>query len=173
MCDTYRPRGIQVLIDATQGVGVAKLDLGAIKPSAVAFGCHKALGTPAGLGVLYIEPGLCATLKPTYLGPSGITDCPPTFIAGHAIDNLKPGAGRFDAGNLNYLALHGCEAYLDLIESVGGIERIEDYLYALSQEMIDGLANLGVETVASPKRCRRSPHNVVFKLKDQGWVAHL
>ena len=41
-----------------QSVGVMPLDVGSLPPAMVAFGCHKGLLVPQGLGVLYASRSL-------------------------------------------------------------------------------------------------------------------
>jgi selenocysteine lyase/cysteine desulfurase len=48
-------KGIYLVVDAMQSVGVVPLDAGGSGASMIAFGCHKGLLVPQGLGVLYVR----------------------------------------------------------------------------------------------------------------------
>ena len=65
ICDRFRPTGVEILVGITQHVGVAPIDLRAWNVSAAAFSCHKGLGCPTGIGVLYISPDVLPSLKKT------------------------------------------------------------------------------------------------------------
>ena len=49
---------IHLVVDAMQSVGVMPLDVSALPPSMLAFGCHKGMLVPQGLGVLYASKSL-------------------------------------------------------------------------------------------------------------------
>ncbi|WVW78051.1 hypothetical protein I302_100002 [Kwoniella bestiolae CBS 10118] len=167
----FRPQNIEVLVDATQAIGVLSTDSSLLNVSALAFSCHKAMGTPSGLGVLYVDPAILSSLVPRSIGPFGVLNLPETFIAGKDTSQLRLDGRRFETGNFNYLAIHALQAYIDLINRYGGQAAIESMLYKLSQRLIDKMADLGIPTVAKPEQLKRSPHNVVFPLLNPGWPA--
>ena len=65
ICATYRPQGIHVLVDLTQQVGFARVDVTAMGVSAAAFSLHKGLNCPTGFACLYVQPDFITTLDPT------------------------------------------------------------------------------------------------------------
>src|SRR5262245_37814545 len=50
-----KERGIYLIVDAMQSVGVVPIDVGALNISVLAAGTHKGLLVPQGLGILYVR----------------------------------------------------------------------------------------------------------------------
>jgi cysteine desulfurase/selenocysteine lyase len=82
---------IPLILDTMQSVGVMPLDVGALPPSMIAFGCHKGLLVPQGLGVLYASKGL-PELHPAYLAIAGLAHPPADLVARADNMQLHPGA---------------------------------------------------------------------------------
>ena len=111
-------RQIHLVIDAMQSIGVIPLDVTACGASLVAFGCHKGLYVPQGLGVLYIR-GSLTDLQPTYLAIAGLANPPADLVARADNMQLRADAGRFEIGNFNLPDIHALAASLSLIERIG------------------------------------------------------
>src|SRR5215469_16163594 len=75
-----KERGIYLVVDAMQSVGVIPLDVKALNISVLAAGTHKGLLVPQGLGVLYVANGL-DELQPAYLAMSSMANPPSDYIA--------------------------------------------------------------------------------------------
>jgi selenocysteine lyase/cysteine desulfurase len=165
-----RDKGIYFSVDAMQSVGVVPLDVGKSGASMVAFGCHKGLLVPQGLGVLYARAGQ-SELQPAYLAVAGLADPPADLVA--RVDNmqLRADAGRFEIGNFNLPDIHGLAASLALIEAIG-VETIYSHVLDLGDRLIQHLDDLGVRLVGPRTRTCRS-HIYVLDLPAEAWVGYL
>ncbi len=104
-----RDKGILYLIDASQGIGSIKIDLGKQYASMVAFPGHKGLMGPQGAGGLYVASGVA--LKPLMSGgtgsKSGILYQP----------DIMP--DKYESGTLNTPGIVGLGAGIEFIEKTG------------------------------------------------------
>jgi selenocysteine lyase/cysteine desulfurase len=164
-------KGLYFVIDAMQSTGVIPLDPRASGASLIGSGCHKGLLVPQGLGILYCRQGL-DELQPAYLAMSSLAHPPSDYIA--RADNMtpKPGAGRFEIGNLNLPDIHALDASLTLIESAG-LAAIEAHLYDLGDRLIERIDDLGIRLVGPRNRADRSPHIYVLDLPAEAWAEYL
>ncbi|KAH7109092.1 pyridoxal phosphate-dependent transferase [Dendryphion nanum] len=169
----FRPKGIHVLVDMTQHVGVADIDLPTLNVSAAAFGCHKGLGCPTGLGALYINPEILPSLKPTppIVGAGAISNLPGTLLA---IPDVRyhPTIQRYEHLNVSLVGTTALKASLELLAHDIGIKRVENHLRALGRELMLRCKSIGVEVIGSPVSVRRAPHLYVLRLLHPGWKKH-
>jgi len=98
--------GSMVLLDAAQIVGWQKLDLPCLDADMVAFGGHKGLQAPWGIGGLYLSER--ARMECT----SASCALP---VAGKANDNLAPRPGYCDVGSVDQFALAGLHAAIQML----------------------------------------------------------
>lgn len=171
ICDFCRPKGIHVLVDATQEVGFGKIDVKNLGVSALAFGVHKGLSCPTGLGLLYIDPSVLPDLKAT----------PPIMSAG-SLSNIESNlitpvpfkcfdsAKRFEHLNKAMLQCIALGKYLDFIFEVG-IENIQEHLENLGLYLRSELKAIGVDTLGPNDKMLRSPQSNVLALKSPQWLA--
>ena len=137
-----RARGVHLVVDAIQSLGIWPLDVHALGISMLASGCHKGLLVPQGLGLLYVD-GSIPGLQPAYLAAAAVANAPADRrMEGLAIE-LRPAAGRFETGNLSLPQLHGLDAALGLIEQLGP-QHIAAHVGALGQHLIGHLDRLGI-----------------------------
>jgi cysteine desulfurase/selenocysteine lyase len=163
-------KGIHLVIDAMQSVGVMPLDVKTCGASLVAFGCHKGLYVPQGLGVLYVRTGL-SDLQPTYLAVAGLANPPADLVARPDNLQLRADAGRFEIGNFNLPDIHALAASLTLIERIG-ISRITEHVLDLGDLLTRCLDELGVGVVGPRAREHRS-HIYVLDLPVNEWFEYL
>jgi cysteine desulfurase/selenocysteine lyase len=161
--------GIHLVVDATQSVGVLPIDVSALRASMVAFGCHKGLLVPQGLGVLYVSKSL-PELKPAYLALASLAHPPPDLVASGDNVLLKPGAGRFEIGNYNLPGIHALGAALDLIEGIG-VSAITSHVLALGDRLLRHAHELGIGIVGPQARHCRS-HIYVLALPASEWLEY-
>lgn len=104
------------LVDVAQSIGVIDVDAGALGADLLAFGTHKAIGGPAGLGVLYVGPRALAmddsersALQPIAFGGTG--------ESGSADQDALPSQlpARFEPGTRNPAIAAGVLAALELL----------------------------------------------------------
>ncbi len=168
--DLCRRRGLYLVVDAIQSLGILPVDVKTMGISMLASGCHKGLLVPQGLGLLYVSAAL-GPLEPMYLAASSLTNPVRGADASYQRASLRDGAARFEIGNLNLPHLHALAAALALLERVG-IPPIERQALALGDRLLTGLDRLGVGLLGPRDRERRS-HILVLDLAAATWMDFL
>jgi cysteine desulfurase / selenocysteine lyase len=163
-------RGIHLVADAMQSVGVLPVDVKAMGISMLAAGCHKGLLVPQGLGFVYVKDGL-ELLPPPYLAHAGLVRPPADLVARPGDLEVRRDAGRFELGNLNLPGVHALGAALDLIFRVG-VRNIEAHVLALGDRLIEHLDALGIRLVGPRGRQHRA-HIYVMALPVAEWLDYL
>ena len=166
IAELCRQRRLYLVVDAMQSAGVLPLDVSSIGPSMLAFGCHKGLLVPQGLGILYARQSL-DELEPAYLAAASLAEPPADFIARPDRMGLRAGAGRFEIGNFNLPDVHALAAALDLIEGVG-VANIAEHVLDLGDHLISRMDELGIRIVGPRTRKNRS-HIYVLDLPGEEW----
>jgi selenocysteine lyase/cysteine desulfurase len=165
-----RQRGLYLVVDAMQSVGVLPVDVKQLGVSLLAAGCHKGLLVSQGMGFLYVDRGL-QDLQPAFLAMAGMAHPPADYIATPHDMALRPAAGRFEMGNHNLPNLHGLSASLALITQAG-VHHIEQHVLDLGDRLLQGLDALGV-AVIGPRRREHRAHIYVLDLPVDAWVQYL
>ncbi|MGE3994303.1 MAG: aminotransferase class V-fold PLP-dependent enzyme, partial [Variibacter sp.] len=162
-----RDKKLYFIIDAMQSVGVVPLDVKAAHACLVAFGCHKGLYVPQGMGALYVRKDL-TELQPAYLAFAGLANPPADLVA--RVDNmqLREDAGRFEIGNFNLPDIHALAASLSLVERLG-VDQVYAHVLTLGDRLIEHLDRLGIGLVGPRERKYRS-HIYVLDLPAQDWT---
>lgn len=168
----FRPSGVHVLVDLTQHIGLAKIDLTSLNVSAAAFGAHKGLACPTGLGALYIQPSVMANLKaaPPVAGAGAIANLRGDLIA-QADVQYHSTAQRYAHLNVGLMSAVALGTSLRLVEDIG-MSRIESHVRALGRELIKRLDALGISVVGSRQAHQRSPHIYIVPLLHADWKSH-
>ena len=140
-----RKRGIFLLADAVQSVGVLDTDVQAMGIDGLAVSTQKGLCGLYGMGFLYCRREWAEQLKPVYLARFSVDLGGGVHEASMGVGGCKlmPGAQRFDLGNYNYPGVVVAEKTLDVLNGVG-TRAIEAHVMKLSQRLIDGLLSLGL-----------------------------
>lgn len=141
--------GCLFIVDGVQAVAAQRLDVRAMKISALSVHAYKWLMAGFGIGALYVAPDAVEQIRPTFVANNSIAGNPEAFAG--ALD-WKPGAQRYAAGGGNRVGLHALAASLSLIEEIG-IDTIEAHNRALAAYLCDGLAknpHLTVVSAADP-----------------------
>ncbi|MCL2397636.1 MAG: aminotransferase class V-fold PLP-dependent enzyme [Defluviitaleaceae bacterium] len=102
-------RGIKLIVDSAQTVGVLGIDMTHI--DAMAFTCHKGLLAAPGLGGFVVKSDLAAQIKPIITGGTG--------SASHEIVQPELLPDKFESGTMNIPAIMGLKRALEYINSVG------------------------------------------------------
>lgn len=160
-------KGIYLIVDVMQSVGVLPVDVKKLGISVMAAGTHKGLLVPQGLGLMYVKQEL-QELQPVYLAMSSLANPPEDYIA--RPDDLAPrqDAGRFEFGNYNLPDLHALNSAIDLINRAGQ-KKIEDHVLDLGDRLIAGLEKIGVKLVGPYERSKRA-HIYVLNLPTSEWT---
>ncbi len=112
-----RDRGITLVVDAIQGMGVLPLHLVALGVDAVVADGHKWLFGPEGAGLMATTAELRARLHPVISGWRNVTLASHDFFL-QRLEHHTDGR-RFEAGATNDIGVAGLAAGLDLIAAVG------------------------------------------------------
>ncbi len=146
--------GIQICLDAIQGLGPLTMNLAETPLDYVACGGHKWLLSPEGTGFLYVHPQRMAELQPTWVSWISQEDASSfLFLGSGYVDYdapLKTSARRFETATLNAIGLAGMEASIALMLEVGPSE-ISHRVLALADRCRQGLAALGLPVVAAAR----------------------
>jgi selenocysteine lyase/cysteine desulfurase len=163
-------RGIYLVVDAMQSVGVLPVDVKELGVSVLAAGCHKGLLVPQGLGILYVKAGLYE-LQPAYLAMSSMANPPADYIARPEDLATRTDAGRFEMGNFNLPDLHALSTALELINRAG-VAAIEQHVLGLGDRLISKMDELGIKLVGPRARAHRA-HIYVLGLPPTEWTEYL
>lgn len=148
LAQVCQARGVRLVVDAIQGLGLLKLDLTKTPIDALANGSHKGLLGPLGIGFVHLSEALLDALEPAHLGPSAVTevlfDDDETQIRPAIKDRLD--ARRVETGNIDYVGVAGLTAALDLIQTATP-ERIEPWVSGLSRDFAERLRASGVDVI--------------------------
>jgi len=92
-----RAVGAALVLDVTQSLGAAPLDLAAVDPDFLVAAGYKWLLSPYGMGLMYVAPRWrgARPLEETWLARDGADDFASLV---HTSDRYRPGARRFDGG---------------------------------------------------------------------------
>jgi len=132
--------GALLCLDAIQGAGVLPLDLQATPVDFCAFGAHKWLMAPQGVGILYANPAVRSMLRPTNVGWGSIA-----WRDGSTYDYESPileSTARFEEGNRSLIGIAGLEQSLRLLLDVG-ITKIADHVHRLTDHLAERLLQRG------------------------------
>lgn len=135
-----RARGIFLVVDGIQGVGVLPLDVVGSQVDFLACGAQKWLLGPPGIGFLYIRRPLWEQVALTDLGHGSVLPHPQRYLDYRFA--LRPDARRFEGGVMSHASLRGLCESLRLLGSAGA-GRIEARVLALTQRLADALLGRG------------------------------
>ncbi len=154
-----KEHNILFCIDAIQSLGALPFDVQDIQADFVAFGGHKWLFSPEGVGGLYVNPTLRESLSLHAFGwhmaePFGDFDNPKWSPASSA--------RRFEAGSPNTLGIHALNASLSLLEELG-MEQVSKALLGNVRYLITGLQKIPNIEILTPLDDHRHAGILVFK----------
>ncbi|MBI3974259.1 MAG: aminotransferase class V-fold PLP-dependent enzyme [Chloroflexi bacterium] len=145
-----RRTGALLLLDATQSMGV--LPVPAKAADFVVSSTYKWLLGTHGLGVLYWNRARISDLEPAAIGWYSVENL---FAADrYERYTLKPDAGRFETGYVDFPAIYALNASVPYLLDAG-VGRIAAHAHALGDLLIDGLRRLGLEVTTPVARERR------------------
>lgn len=142
--------GTVLLLDATQSMGV--LPVPAAVADFVVSSTYKWLLGTHGLGILYWNRSRLPDVEPAAIGWYSLAD---TFAPDrYERYTLKPDAGRFETGYVNFPAIYALHQSVPCLLNVG-VERIATHAHTLGDQLLSGLDELGVEVMTPRARARR------------------
>lgn len=154
-------KGIFLVVDGIQGVGLSEFHPAELGVSAVSGGAYKGLCSFISIGYLYICDELMKKVRPTYaayteqiiLDRSGDV---PQIIYTDMMD-----ARKYDNSSSDLLGTYVFHDALKKILEIG-IDRIEAHILTLLNQLYDGLEALGFQ-ITTPKAQERRCATVCFK----------
>jgi selenocysteine lyase/cysteine desulfurase len=157
LSDYCRPRGVLVLVDAAQSVGLLHTDVKALGIDALAASTQKGLLALYGLGFLYVRRELAESLNPVYLSRAGVRleAEHEAALGGAERYELASGARRFDVGNHNYIGAVAVEHSMRELAAVGTVA-IESHVCDLAARLAAGLADLGLPVFGGAENAERA-----------------
>ena len=120
--EVCRARGAFLLVDAAQSSGVLVEDMTRLPVDGWATAVQKGLLGPYGMGLLYINREWTDRIRPGSLARFSVE-----LKAGHEAAGpedgwrLRDGAGRYEVGNYNYVALAALRASLAFLRRIGPV----------------------------------------------------
>ncbi len=138
-----RARGIFLLVDGVQSVGVLHTDVEELMIDGLATSTQKGLCGLYGMGFLYCRKEWAERISPAYLARFGVDLGEGAHEAELGTENyaLMPGARRFDLGNYNFPALTVADRSLAVLAEAG-THNIQSHVEMLSQRFVEGLLAL-------------------------------
>ena len=154
-----RTRGVLLVVDGAQSVGVLDIDVKSMNIDVLATSSQKYLMGLYGLGFLYVREDLAETLDPVFLSRFSVDlgDQHEGSAGDTSAYKLAKGARRLDCGNYNYPATLAAGASLQLLLDLGQAE-VEAYVCGLAREFSDRMMEIGLP---------------VFGGKSNGPVSHI
>jgi cysteine desulfurase/selenocysteine lyase len=140
-----RERGILLIVDGIQGVGVLNTPLTDLGADAVVCGGHKALLGLAGAGFMYCRQELIPKVDPPYAAKFSFT----TNDRWARNLELSLDAHRFEYGSPNHLGIWVLRRSAELIMRIG-LEHIEARVRALTTQLFTLAADRGI-AIATPQ----------------------
>lgn len=153
LSELCRKRGVLLCLDAIQGVGALPLDLEATPVDFCAFGGHKWMLAPQGIGVLYINPRVRDMLRPANTGWMGVAW--QNYTSFDYESPLIDGAPRYEEGTRSLVGIAGLEQSLSLVLEVGPAA-IASRLAELTEHLLQELLARGYQMLTPLLSVERS-----------------
>lgn len=175
ICSEFRPRGIHVLVDMTQQVGFATVDVKALGVSAAAFSLHKGLNCPTGFACLYVEPATITALDPVppVVGYGAVSNVRADLLVPGDPIAFHPSAQRFEHLNVSLVGAVAARAFMKFYLDNMCPADVEEYLYSLGDSLRQACKGLKIDIVGPEERKFHAPHLYILKLLHPSWHPHL
>ncbi|WP_374446124.1 aminotransferase class V-fold PLP-dependent enzyme [Stella sp.] len=151
-----RGRGILLVVDAVQGLGILADPIAGLGADVVAAGGHKAQFSLAGAGIFHVSDRALDRLRPPYAAKFSFATLDRTDPA----PARAPDAHRYEYGNPNFLGIWVQRRSALMVEEWGRAH-VEARIRALTDRLIDGARRLGLR-VATPVEWPRRAGIVSF-----------
>lgn len=162
-----REKGLLFIVDAIQSLGALPFDVSQIQAHAVAFGGHKWLMGPEGIGGVYVSPELRDQLTLHNFGwhmPEQID-----FDA----QDWQPArtARRFEAGSPNTMGIHALNASLSLLLEEVGMDQVGAQVLSKAEFLFQALSRIDGVEIITPQTTGRFAGIVTFAIPGQDALA--
>lgn len=139
-------------VDIIQGLGAFGFDLPAQFVDIAAGASHKWLCAPEGCGMLYVSDRARERVQPAFVGWISVET--PWDFSDRA-QAFKPNALAWESGTGASSLFYGLEQSLKLLKE-SGLERIENYLEGLTDDLCERLASTDYDIVSSRRPSEKS-----------------
>jgi cysteine desulfurase/selenocysteine lyase len=145
-----RAHGAFLLVDAAQSSGVLAQDMASLPVDGWATAVQKGMLGLYGLGLLYVRNTCVERIRPLSLARFSVEVGLGHEAAGpDAGWRLRDGAGRYEVGNYNYIALAALQASLALLHRIGP-DAVERRSIHVAERLRIALERLDIPTLAVP-----------------------
>ncbi len=138
-------RGIYVMLDAIQGLGIFPLDVAELEIDFLAADGHKWMLGPEGAGLFYIRQQHLDLLRPLMVGWHSVAKA---FDFSNIDWKPRRQASRYEGGTQNMVGTLGYGASLELLQNLGvstTVSPVADQILAYTQSARSQLKELGAE----------------------------
>lgn len=163
LCRAAHERGVLVMLDAIQGLGVFPLDVAAAGVDFLAADGHKWLLGPEGAGIFYVRREHLPLLKCVQSGWNSV-------VGRHDYNRIdwrpREEAGRYEGGTQNMVGCIGLGASLAILRNFGvspHASPVADAILALAREAREMLLKQGAEMI-SPCESGHDSGIVTFRM---------
>jgi cysteine desulfurase / selenocysteine lyase len=145
-----RAQGAFLLVDAAQSSGVLAQDMSTLPVDGWATAAQKRMLGLYGLGLLYVRDAWVERIRPVSLARFSVD-----VGLGHEASGpesgwrLRDGAGRYEVGNYNYVALAALRASLALLLKIGPAE-VEQRSVSAAEHLRSALERLDIPVLTVP-----------------------
>ena len=139
-----RERGIDLVVDGAQGVGIQPIDVKKAGISYMAFSAWKWLLGPLGLGVLYVSKEKLEELDPIFIGTESVAR-DEEYLPYKS--ELKHTADRFTFSTANFNDWVYFQAALKFLDDIG-FEKVQQRIFELSEYLSQGLRQIGFQVLS-------------------------
>jgi selenocysteine lyase/cysteine desulfurase len=145
-----RQRGVWLLVDAVQAVGILPVDVGALGADLVSAHGYKSMCAGYGIAFCYVSAALREVLEVAAPGWKNIEDAP--FIDRQLDYNLRyaDSARRYEPAVQNLAGMYGLGASVDLFTAAGSAA-IRDWVLGLSRAVVERVTEKGYSVASSTR----------------------
>jgi cysteine desulfurase / selenocysteine lyase len=150
-----RKRGVLLVVDAAQSIGVIETDIASWNVDALAASTQKGLMALYGLGFLYVRPELSEAMKPIFLSRFGVAqEGHEASLGDPATARYAPGAHRFDVGNFNFPAAITVAPAIELLLDLGP-RAVQEHVFGVAAYFANCMLDIGLPVFGG----RPGPHS--------------
>jgi selenocysteine lyase/cysteine desulfurase len=138
-----RSRGVRLVVDGVQGIGILAGRLDALGADVIACGGHKGLLGLTGSGIVYCREELVNALRTDFVRPPAVGPAASAHVVSQ-FDYMGT-AHRFEGGNPNFLAIRVLRKGAEFLRGVG-LDRIESRVRELTTTCLGLLKAAGLDS---------------------------
>ena len=164
IAELCRHRGIYMVVDGAQAVGMLPVDLHALGCDFYASSGHKWLLGPKGTGFLYVSRRMIDRWRPTHVGAYSNRDFDPDT----GVLELLPEARSAEYGTRNAADAEGLTAAIDFLDGLG-MDRVARHGRNLAGRFAESLRAIDGVEVLTPIETASSASIVTFRFPRSRW----